>query len=114
MTLLNSLTTIIDFVRTQEPLPRPVEKALNKLEEKAEVLRIKRVAHMGRKACPRCGANCSGLLCWRCWSNLPVNVRGTFEGAKTEGAKREAARYVLEFVRREKEMGQAAIEDATR
>jgi tRNA(Ile2) C34 agmatinyltransferase TiaS len=103
VTQLDMLTTLVDYVREQGAMERlELKRAVRVAERKIEVLRIKRVAHAHRSACPRCGANCSGILCYRCWSAIPYELRRMWDGAKTEQGKREAARAVFEYVKRER------------
>ncbi len=102
MNLLESLTTLIDFAREYGGTERrDIARAVKTIEKKVEALRIKRVVHSRRHCCPRCKANCSGVVCWRCWTELPEDLRKLFESAKSPETKREAMRAVLEHVNRE-------------
>ena len=100
MTLRESIVTLIDFVREHGGNENVrVRQAVRTLEKKAEVLREKYERRCRRHPCWRCGENCDGILCWKCWQMIPDGIRVFHQIAKTDIERRMAARRVMEWVR---------------
>lgn len=96
-----ALVTIIDFVREQAPEDPRILRALKLIKKRADILRVRHEQRGQRRACARCSALTSGVLCWRCWHSIPEGLRGAVEGARTDEAKRAAIRAVFVYVKTE-------------
>lgn len=97
--LQTSLAELVAFARENggNELPRIVA-ACRVVERKIERLGARRSVRAIGRTCQRCRKGCHGILCYSCWHEVPETFARLWKSARTDGAKREVIRALLDYL----------------
>lgn len=101
MNLLESLSELVAFAREQGGDERlRIRQACRAVEKKILRLRECRSTRATGRVCKRCGKGCHGVLCFRCWHEVPETFPALWKSARTLDAKREVIRALTDYLAR--------------
>lgn len=101
MNLQTALSELVNFAREHggEDQLR-IRQACRAVEKKILRLQECRSTRATGRVCKRCGKGCHGVLCFRCWHEVPETFSALWKSARTLNAKREVIHALVDYLAR--------------